>query len=166
MNLYIVRHAEAVPLGRGISRDADRPLSAHGERDAAVVGRVLALADPAVRTIASSPLLRARRTAEILAGQFGDPPPVALWPSLQPGFENRDVLTRVKELPHGPVVLVAHQPDLTEFISWLVADAPAEIAFPPGSAASILLADTIAGTGARLQWMATPTFLSLLHPEW
>ena len=51
MNLYIVRHAEAVPLGRGISRDADRPLSAHGERDAAVVGRVLALADPAVRTI-------------------------------------------------------------------------------------------------------------------
>ena len=72
----------------------------------------------------------------------------------------------MKELPHGPVVLVAHQPDLTEFISWLVADAPAEIAFPPGSAASILLADTIAGTGARLQWMATPTFLSLLHPEW
>ena len=166
MNLYVVRHAEALPMGRGIVRDADRPLSARGEHDAALVGRVLSMGEPAARTIASSPLLRARRTAEIIAGQFADPPQVSLWPILQPGIENRAVLGRAKEQAEGPLILVAHQPDLTEFVSWLVADAPAEIAFPPGSVASIVIAHSIAGTGARLQWIITPKLVSLLHPEW
>jgi phosphohistidine phosphatase SixA len=41
MNLYFVRHAEAKPLGGLVTTDAARPLTADGERDARIMGRML-----------------------------------------------------------------------------------------------------------------------------
>jgi phosphohistidine phosphatase len=163
MNLYLVRHSEAQAIGGMILRDADRPLSPKGERDAAIVGRLLATVDPSVRTIGCSPLERARQTAEIVASQFPTPPVVHPWPVLEPGMTLRDVLAQVTEQEDSSLILIAHQPDITEFLCWLVADGPAEIAFPPGSVASVLVSAT---GGARLQWIVTPALVSLLHPEW
>lgn len=166
MNLYLVRHAEALPLGQGVSRDADRPLSTRGEHAASMVGRALAKLDPAVRRIGTSPLLRARRTAEIIAGQFADAPQIQPWRTLEPGIDMEDLLEEVKQHSDGPLILVAHQPDLSEFLSWLVADAAVELAFPPGAAAGLSLAESSGASGARLQWVVTPALLSLLNPEW
>lgn len=166
MNLYVVRHAEALPIGAGISRDSERPLSAHGEHDAALMGRVLALAEPGVPTIATSPLVRARRTADILAAQFVAPPRVIPWQVLEPGIDMHDLLARVSAHTAGPLILVAHQPDLTEFVSLLVADAPAGIAFPPGAVACISHAAKPGGNSTRLQWFLTPNLVTTLHPEW
>lgn len=166
MNLYLVRHAEALPLGQGASRDADRPLSARGEHAAAMVGRVLAKLDPALRRIATSPVLRAQRTAEILASQFPDPPQVHALSALEPGMDIDDLMEEVRQHADSPLVLVAHQPDLTEFLSWLIADAPVEIAFPPGTAAGLSLTEPSRTPGARLLWVITPALVSLLHPDW
>ena len=166
MNLYLIRHAEALTLGAGVLRDADRPLSARGEHDAALMGRLLSMVEPSARIIASSPLLRARRTAEELARQFPDPPHVEVWPILEPGFARRDVLANVADRSDASLMLVAHQPDLAEFISWLVADGVAEIAFPPGSIASLVLGTNTTAGGARLQWIVNPALITTLHPEW
>jgi phosphohistidine phosphatase len=166
MTLYLIRHAEALAIGDGVFRDADRPLSARGEYDAALMGRLLSMVDPSPRVIATSPFVRARRTAEALAAQFPAPPRVETWPILAPGFVRRDVLARVSERSDGSLMLVAHQPDLAEFISWLVADGVAEIAFPPGSIASLVLGTSTAAGGAGLQWLVTPALVATLHPEW
>jgi phosphohistidine phosphatase SixA len=78
----------------------------------------------------------------------------------------REVLAQVTKHADGSLILIAHQPDLTEFLSWLVADGIAEIAFPTGAAASVVLSAISAAGGARLQWIVTPALVSLLHPEW
>jgi phosphohistidine phosphatase len=166
MNLYLVRHSEALSIGGTILRDADRPLSPRGRHDAVVAGRLLSIVEPSARTIGTSPLVRARETATILASQFTTPPAVHPWPVLEPGIGMREVLAQVTEHGGGSLILVAHQPDITEFLSWLIADAAAEIAFPPGAVASLVLSTTTAMGGARLQWIVTPVLVSLLHPEW
>ena len=41
MNLYLVRHADALPVGeQGIAVDEDRPLSEEGLRQARLLGHV------------------------------------------------------------------------------------------------------------------------------
>jgi phosphohistidine phosphatase len=166
MNLYLVRHSEALSIGGAVLRDADRPLSPRGEHDAAIVGRLLAMVEPSVRMIGCSPLVRAQQTATILASQFSTAPAVHPWPVLAPGIDMRVVLTELMEHAEGSLILVAHQPDLTEFISWLIADGAAEMAFPPGAVASLVLSTTSAAGAARLQWIVPPVLVSLLHPEW
>lgn len=166
MNLYLIRHSEALSIGGAVLRDTDRPLSPRGEHDAAVVGRLLSLVEPSARTIVSSPLVRARQTAKIVASKFPRPPAVHSWPLLEPGISMREVLAQVTEHADGSLILVAHQPDLMEFLSWLVADGIAEIAFPPGAAACVVLSTASDAGGAQLQWIVTPALVSLLHPEW
>jgi phosphohistidine phosphatase len=166
MNLYLVRHAEAQMLGGEVRRDADRPLTGQGEHDAVMMGRLLCTLEPDMRRIATSPFLRSRHTAELLSAQFLRPPVVDPWPVLEPGISLRDVHAHVSQHAGEPLVIVAHQPDLTEYIAWLVADAAAEIAFPPGAAACITLGAHTAPGGARLHWIVPPAFVAQLHPEW
>ncbi len=166
MNLYLVRHAEAQMLGGEVRRDADRPLTVRGEHDAILMGRLLHTLEPGMRRIASSPFLRSCRTAELLSAQFARPPVVDPWRVLEPGISLCDVHAQVSLHADEPLAIVAHQPDLTEYLSWLVADAVAEIAFPPGAAACLTLGAQTAPGGARLHWIVPPVVVAQLHPEW
>ena len=139
MNLYLVRHAEAQMLGGEVRRDADRPLTGQGEHDAVMMGRLLCTLEPDMRRIATSPFLRSRHTAELLSAQFLRPPVVDPWPVLEPGISLRDVHAHVSQHAGEPLVIVAHQPDLTEYIAWLVADAAAEIAWTDSLPRRLLL---------------------------
>ncbi len=59
MDLYLIRHADALALGeRGITDDAERPLSEQGESQAQTVGKVLHRQGVALDNIVTSPLLR------------------------------------------------------------------------------------------------------------
>ena len=166
MNLYLVRHCEALPIGGAILRDAERPLSAPGEHDAALIGRFLAMAEPTAHQVLCSPLVRARRSAEILAAQLPARPPVVPLKVLEPGIVRRDLLAEVSARGDGSLILVAHQPDLAELLTWLVADGEMDVAFPTGAVASVRFAANPAPGGARLQWMVTPSLVSLLRPDW
>lgn len=69
--LYLLRHAHAGDPERWAGDDAERPLSEKGRRQAERVGRMLAGADDAPDLVITSPLVRARQTAEIVAGELG-----------------------------------------------------------------------------------------------
>ena len=71
MRLLLVRHAIAAPLGGKITRDAKRPLTKRGEERFRLVALALARLLPPPRAILTSPLLRARRTAELAAQAWG-----------------------------------------------------------------------------------------------
>lgn len=84
--LVLVRHGESegnvagVLLGR-----LDSPLTGLGERQAAATGRHLAASGYRPDVICSSPLARARRSAEIIAGELaalGPTPEIAIEPRL------------------------------------------------------------------------------------
>ena len=70
MNLILVRHAEAVP--HGTTDDELRELTPHGRIQAATLAAALAARGVTAGAIVSSPLVRARQTAEALAERFTD----------------------------------------------------------------------------------------------
>jgi phosphohistidine phosphatase len=129
MRLYLVRHAEAA------SGDPDeaRPLTPEGRRQAARVGDRLAQASPRPAAVLTSPLLRARETAALLAAPLGlEPEPDE---RLAPGATAADVRAAVAGRGEEPVVVVGHQPDCGRIAVELTGGA--EPAFPPGGVAEI-----------------------------
>jgi phosphohistidine phosphatase len=113
MEIYLVRHAEAAPAGEGgITDDADRPLTARGEEEAKRLGKGLELKGVRPGAVISSPLLRARQTADLLVGALTAPrPEVKLCDELAPGGKRRRLSRFLKDLGVDSVVLVGHQPD-------------------------------------------------------
>lgn len=164
MNLYLVRHAEAQPVGGLVTTNADRSLTVEGERNALVMGRLLFRMEPRLPLIASSPLIRAVRTGSLLSEGYPDRPALEAWDELTPGFRQKDLLARVTASSTRAMVLVAHQPDLGLLLAYLVADAAAEIAMPPTAIACVALAPAAPMHNGRLHWLVTPGLVRALSP--
>ncbi|MBM5803507.1 MAG: phosphohistidine phosphatase SixA [Cyanobacteria bacterium K_DeepCast_35m_m2_155] len=156
MELLLLRHgiaADGVP-------DASRPLTPAGiERTSAVLHRLLAL-DLGCALLFSSPLLRARQTAE-LAVAAGLAPALQLAPALAPGGDAAAWLQQQAAAPQCAAVnrlaLVGHEPDLSAL-------AAALIGAPRGSlqlkkAGVIVLNWQPPAGAASLQWLASPRLL-------
>ena len=124
MRVYLVRHAEAAPG----NPDELRPLTAKGGAAAGKLGERLRKDGVRADAVLSSPLLRARQTAEAIAAALGvEAEPTAL---LEPGATEDDLLAAVEG--RGEVVVaVGHQPDCG-LIAAALAGLP-ETPFPPGS---------------------------------
>ena len=119
MRLLIVRHAEASPG----SPDELRPLTPEGREQARRLGDTLRAEGIEPDAVLSSPLLRARETAQALG--LGDP---EVDERLAPGASPADVRDVVAG--RGETVLVVgHQPDCGQAVAALTG--AAEPAFPP-----------------------------------
>jgi phosphohistidine phosphatase len=118
--IYVVRHAEAAPG----HPDEARGLTAAGEAQARALGARLAAEAP--DAVVSSPLLRARQTAEQigLAAGVG----VEVEDRLAPGADADAVLAAVAGRGER-VVVVGHQPDCGEVVAALGGEPAAD--FPP-----------------------------------
>ena len=127
MRLLIVRHAEAAPG----NPDELRTLTPAGRGQARELGR--RLRDDGIRpdAVLTSPLLRARETAEAL--DLGRPEPDE---RLAPGATADDVRAAVRARG-GTVVVVGHQPDCGRIAAEL--GDGSEPAFPPAGTAVVEL---------------------------
>jgi phosphohistidine phosphatase len=130
MRVYLVRHAEAAPG----EPDELRPLTAEGRAQGRSVAERLARAQPPPAAVLHSPLLRARETAELIAGELGlDAEPEV---RLAPGATAAGVRAAVAGREDA-VVVVGHQPDCGRIAAEL--SGGEEPAFPPGGLAEIEL---------------------------
>jgi len=149
--------------GPGPKKDAQRPLTDAGRKRMRRAAKALRRQVPAVDVIASSPLIRARETAEILAARYDDMAVVELMP-LSPGGSERELLDWLREQTRDAVVvLVGHEPDLGLLASWLLTGKKS--AFAPlrkGAACLIQFAEAPAAGGGVLEWMLTPKLLDNL----
>lgn len=117
MDLLLVRHGAAEPKADWSGDDTERPLSALGRLqvgDVAVsLGRLTVHPD----LVVTSPYLRARQTADIVANHLGIADRVVVDPRLTPGFGTRQLSKILRS--HGEcrsIVLVGHEPDLGEVV--------------------------------------------------
>jgi phosphohistidine phosphatase len=112
VRFYLVRHARAEP--KGASGDAARRLTP--EACALFAAHAKAFAGrTAVERIATSPLVRARETAELLAAATGAP--VAAEEALAPSASSgRELLALGRKLGAG-TALVGHNPELAEAVA-------------------------------------------------
>src|SRR5437660_6263897 len=99
MKLVVVRHAVAEDrdrFARTGRHDAERPLTTAG-REKMVQGAMgLARWIKHIDTLAASPCVRARQTAELLAERYGNLK-VELWPELSPGRAPVALSSRLRE---------------------------------------------------------------------
>lgn len=117
MRVYVCRHAKAAD-GKP---DELRELTPRGVEQARALGaRLAALPEPPALVL-TSPLVRARQTAEEIARESGAP--VKVEPRLAPGATLDDLRAAVAELP-GPVATVGHQPDCSEIALSLTGSDP------------------------------------------
>jgi phosphohistidine phosphatase len=121
MRLFLVRHAEAAPG----EPDELRPLTAAGRAVARDLGERLAAKHP--DAVVSSPLLRARETAEQIARAAGVTPEAD--ERLAPGATAED-LKAVVAGRGDTVVAVGHQPDCSAILLVLTGR---ELDFAPGA---------------------------------
>jgi phosphohistidine phosphatase len=104
MRIHLCRHAEAQPG----EPDELRELTRAGRDGAKVLGERLASLDEPPRTVVTSPLTRARQTAEPVAERLGCE--VLVRDELSPGATADSLRAAVVGLA-GPVAAVCHQPD-------------------------------------------------------
>jgi phosphohistidine phosphatase len=160
VDVYLVRHAvaeENPPQGG----DAERRLTGEGRREFArsVVG--LRRLDVELARILTSPLVRARQTAEILQEQLPGPSPED-WQLLAPGAPLDRLLAALKGAGEA-VALVGHEPGLGRLLSLAISGRPGEgTPLRKGGVARIQFDAAPKPGAARLVWMMTPKLLRRL----
>ncbi|MFE1250144.1 SixA phosphatase family protein [Streptomyces sp. NPDC058735] len=113
--LVVLRHAKAAwPVDVA---DHERPLAPRGRRDAPAAGRALAEADCLPDLALCSTALRARRTWDLAAAQWGTPPPVRHDRRLYAAGPS-GLLGVVRETPPEveTLLLIGHNPGLEDLV--------------------------------------------------
>ncbi len=111
--LYLIRHAVAEERGPEWPDDAKRPLTEDGIARMKKAAKGLKRLDVRFDVVMSSPLTRARQTAEVVAGVFDEKPPLVLTSALSPGARYSDLLADLqKQVRRTRIGLVGHEPDL------------------------------------------------------
>lgn len=160
MRILLVRHAIAEDRETWAEQSDDdglRPLTADGRDKMRRVARGLAALEPSVDLIASSPLVRAKETAEILAAAWGGKE-ISTISHLAPGADRRVLgawlaRRRGEEL----VALVGHEPDLGELATaWLTGSGNSFLAFKKGGAALVEFPRGPESGAGVLRWFVTP----------
>ncbi len=161
-DLYIIRHAWAEE--RDLLQwptDWERPLTREGrDRFAAMVGKLSARGF-APEAVATSPLVRCRQTAEIVAETVPGAPPVVELDALQPGSDLANLLAWMDAEAHswGRVAWVGHAPDVGWLTGRLLAPSAGEIRFAKGAVAAIRFAGRPAFGRGELRWFVTAKVL-------
>jgi phosphohistidine phosphatase len=163
VELYFIRHADAVPLGeQDITADEDRPLTEAGQAQARQVGAALRRRGVALDLILTSPLVRARQTAEGLLADWPAPAPeLRDCDLLAPDKKRRKLARALNDLDKERVALVGHEPDLSAALAWLIGSKKARLEMAKAAVACVafdapLEIDKGAGT---LLWLVPPRWL-------
>ena len=164
MEVYLVRHASAHERSRARwPNDALRPLTAAGKQRFRKAARGLAGLLPKSALLLTSPFVRARDTALILASVAKLRSPVEA-PELASGKPAREAFELLRSRKKAAIVLVGHEPNLSIFLSAALAGdgASLKIAFKKGGAACLEFARGIQPGEATLKWFLPPRALRAL----
>jgi phosphohistidine phosphatase len=161
MRLLIIRHATAVPRGTPDMPDDERPLTKRGERRFRQAAEGLARLMKRPDTLLTSPLPRARRTAEIAAKAWGKVE-VEEEPALAGGSYN-EIATALGRFPaESTVAIVGHEPDLSSLLGRLLGTSHGErLTFKKGGVALVDVPGSLAD-GGTLAWYLPPRILRRL----
>lgn len=161
MKLLLIRHATAVPRGTSGVSDDDRPLTPEGRTKFLAAARGLARIARRPDVWLTSPLPRARVTAEIAAGAFANLD-VTIEPALAHGGVDAIVAALKNHPTDATVALVGHEPALGALLARLLDTKRVDgLTFDKGGAALVDLPEGPTGP-ARLIWFVEPRILRAL----
>ena len=164
--LLIVRHAiaqERVEAHEQRRTDAERPLTDKGRQRMQQGAAGIRAEVESLARILSSPLLRARQTAEILGDEFPETP-LDVAEHLSPGHPLPSLVEELAATGEkDTLAVVGHEPDLSSLIALLLCgDDQASVQLKKGGAALLDFPSPIAPGSGELLWLVTPAQLRKL----
>lgn len=158
MRLYFLRHGRAAASGDWPGGDGTRPLTGQGRDELRDAAKGLRRLDLDLDVILTSPLTRARETAQIVASELGVAVEEA--PLLAPGCDLTELAALIgAHATASDLMVVGHEPDFSHMIGRLIGgndDAHVEMRKAAccrvDVAASIAGPDELAGAGS-LVWL-------------
>src|SRR5688572_25767188 len=159
LELYLVRHGVAADRGPDYPDDSKRPLTSKGIASLRREARALNAMDVSFDLIITSPLVRTRQTAEVLAETLNGKPPISPSDALAPAGTPAAVMQEIaKHMRKGKIALVGHEPNIGELAARLIG-ARSPLEFKKGAICRIDF-DILPpkGTG-QLRWFLPPRVL-------
>lgn len=166
MNLYILRHGIAIERGaRGFENDADRPLTLKGEERVRAVALAMQTLGLSFDVILTSPFLRARQTAEIVADKFAARERLRNSVHLAPDGSPEKLFIELRRMKPAPenALLVGHEPYLSALISTLVSgESSLSMLLKKGGLCKLSAESLKYGRCATLEWLLAPRQMLLM----
>jgi phosphohistidine phosphatase len=154
--LYLVRHALAAERGDEWPDDNKRPLTVRGINRFKEVVRGLRSLDVAIDEIFSSPLVRAKQTAELLAAGIDGKPILKYLDALAPGHSPSTTIAQLAKVARRRrIALVGHEPDLGELAAHLIG-AQRPLPFRKGAVCRIDVSGLTGERAGSLIWFVPP----------
>ncbi len=163
MKLFFLRHTNAAERDPNTYPDDGlRPLTGDGYKKMTRIAQALDKMDIQVDLILSSPFLRARDTAEIVRKNLHlDKDQLVLTDDLLPFGDANALIAGIKEkYPRATLLLVGHEPDLSELISLLLTgEKSLSLVLKKGGICCLSMEELVAGKCATLDWLLNPAQL-------
>ena len=158
MNLYLMRHAIAADADEN-TEDHRRALTEKGRKKLGKIARNMKKLDLSFDLIMTSPTLRARQTADVVADAFDISPELVLESeNLAPlGFGDKLVDEIKAQKPVDDLLIVGHEPFLSQLIGMLLAgDANLSIDMKKAGLCKLSIENLSYGRCATLEWLLPP----------
>jgi phosphohistidine phosphatase len=161
MEICIMRHGIAARREDWHDRpDRDRPLVAKGENRVRGIARGFRALGLTFDAVLTSGYARALSTAEIVAGELGCGARLRTTPALECGGDPRAVLDELRQ--HHPdanrILLVGHEPDLSELVTWLIAGRiESRVRMKKGAVCAVRVPSTdLSPPCGSIEWLLAP----------
>jgi phosphohistidine phosphatase len=154
--LYLLRHADAGDPEAWTGSDDARPLSSKGEKQSRRLGRFLESVGFRPGVIVTSPKVRARATAEIVADILGME--ATIDERLGFGLDAVAVEAILFDAgePEQPM-FVGHDPDFSELAAWLIG--ASSLPMKKGALVRVDTVRPISADSGTLRWLVPPDLL-------
>jgi phosphohistidine phosphatase len=157
--LYLIRHGIAAERGPQYPDDTKRPLTPHGVARLRRQADGLIQLDVAFDIVISSPLTRAKQTADVIATSLPGKPSIVLSDALAPGAPHAAIIDELaKHARRSRIAIVGHEPDLGEFAARLIG-AKKAVELKKGSVCRIDVQSLPPAGPGRLRWLISPRML-------
>ena len=157
-----MRHGEAGKRIPVATRDTARALTAAGRQDVEEVGKAMAKLGYRFDVIATSPLKRAKETADVVNGALKRKSRVEEWSELSPEGNRSELYRRLTSIrPGSKVLCVGHEPYLTLAMGEIAGRGGEDsggirISLKKGGLAKLLVMGFHPRISGELRWLLTP----------
>jgi phosphohistidine phosphatase len=157
MDLFILRHGKAGQSSEA-PNDNTRALTPDGKKEIRDIARWMQSEKFKFDVIASSPLIRASGTAEIVARTLDQKDRVVIWDDLAPGGDLDSICYNAAQSgSDATILIVGHEPGLSNLIGKIISkDGTASTILAKGGLAKIRNFAFENQPSGDLQWLLTP----------
>ena len=162
IDLFILRHGEAGNRMTVVEKDSERPLTPEGRTEMQKIAKSLKAIGLQTDRIYTSPLRRARETAEI-AAKILEIPTLEEWDELKPDGSKTGLYRKLARLEQNlRPILVGHEPYLTSMIGEIIGTTNAKIVLKKGGVGKVRITSFNPRISGELRWLLTPKIITMM----